>query len=214
MSTKLTFYCTSYSDGEFQKSIFETIVEGISIKNNYDFQEWIDDNCGFILDEFDLGLVFEYTLLKKSRSNESIENVKVIKKVIGKLSFPKQKKKKIDKLSGIVIKPELITKEYQSCWIDPFGKKYAVGFADHNAFARDWIENTEGHEVCSRILDYYGYYYEYLENKGWIRILGWSNPPCFVLPDKISVSQKLTLKGYCLSEKVDYNEWPEILKFN
>ena len=54
--------------------------------------------------------------------------------------------------------------------------------------------------------------HEILEILGWVRILGWKDPPSFVLPNKITVKQKQVLRDYCLNNEVPYNAFPEILK--
>lgn len=56
------------------------------------------------------------------------------------------------------------------------------------------------------------YNYEILQDKGWARILGWTDPPTFVLPNKITPKIKLALKDYCLASDVAYKDFPEILK--
>lgn len=47
---------------------------------------------------------------------------------------------------------------------------------------------------------------------GWIRILGWKDPPVFVLPTQINPKQKQSLREYCFSNNVNYQDYPEILK--
>ena len=47
---------------------------------------------------------------------------------------------------------------------------------------------------------------------GWVRILGWKDPPVFVLPDNITPKQKQSLREYCLTEKLKYKDFPEVLK--
>jgi len=54
------------------------------------------------------------------------------------------------------------------------------------------------------------YAYEQLqEDFGWLRILGWSDPPSFVFPLKFTPKQKIAVRDYCMRERIDV---PERLK--
>jgi len=39
---------------------------------------------------------------------------------------------------------------------------------------------------------------------GWARILGWTDPPTFVLPNKIGPKLMKAIKDYCQSNGVKY----------
>lgn len=104
--------------------------------------------------------------------------------------------------------PEIIKRrDYQSIWLDRSGKIYSVDFAGHEKFAREYLDE---HDV---LLDSGDYAYEVLQEKGWIRVLGWTDPPTFVLPEQqITPKQKTSLREYCQSQNVTYTAMPEILK--
>ena len=103
-------------------------------------------------------------------------------------------------------------KEYKSAWTTPLGIIYYVGFAAHNQWAAHWLK-----EHNTRQYDHVGdnmnmYYDEALQNEGWARILGWTDPPTFVLPATITYRMKDALREYCLEQEIPYQEFPEILK--
>jgi len=95
-------------------------------------------------------------------------------------------------------------KQYQSCWIDPSGKRYNVGFACHNEFAFDMLQSRykmTTDELCFGVK----YAYEILQDKGWVRILGWSrNGPSFIIPDKLTPKMKKSIKDYCHDQGCRY----------
>lgn len=223
MNTKLTFYCTHIQYGSFEKIIFETIIPDY-FKDLYDAKDWLDDSkIDEIYYNFGLDLVFDWVIIDHKKTNESLSDVNIVKTIPGKLVFEDEYesneneieklksdidniKKHIDKLKKEKSKES--KKEYHSAWIDPSGKKYVVGFAQHNEFAAHWLKINDPKEYQK---DTNKYYYELLENKGWIRILGWTNPPSFSI-NTVSPKQKNALRDYCTSEKVSYEFWPEILK--
>lgn len=247
-NTKITFYWTHKQQGDFEKIIFETIVEGTPFNNIQDVNDWDNDNTNYIFNKFGLELVFDHVIMDYKETDEDVKDVEIVKSIIGKLSF-KEKKEKLQKntilvdkdelnkllnnikelkekltvselqsldlqIEKIVLETDLIKKEiedlkksktkpekksYPSCWIDSTGTVYTVGFACHNEFAHEWLEeNITDYKMSSK------YPYEELEELGWCRILGWSDPPGFVIPKKIGPKLKTAIKDYCHNNGVNY----------
>ena len=69
-------------------------------------------------------------------------------------------------------------------------------------FARLYLygENDPNFKIGSK------YPYEELESRGWCRILGWTDPPSFVIPKKINPKLKTAIKDYCHNNGVNYPE--------
>jgi hypothetical protein len=87
-----------------------------------------------------------------------------------------------------------------------------VGFACHSEFATEWLEENLGKEEYRKLqLNHSKYPYEHLHDRGWSRILGWTDPPSFVLC-KITPSVKISLREYCIHNSVKYEHWPNELK--
>lgn len=116
---------------------------------------------------------------------------------------------KIKRLESQIATPA--KKENRSCWIDKHGNTHYVGFAKHEEFASDWFEENEPEKFTREERDG-RYFYEMLEEKGWIKVVGWSNPVCFVITKNPTVKQKQALREYCMSEEIPYKDYPEILK--
>jgi hypothetical protein len=235
-NTKLTFYCTQFQQGNFEKIVFDTILEGEDINDLSDAKQWLDNSViGEIYDEFDLDVVFDWVIINLAKTKERCSPIREIKRIDGKLSFtkkrilkpketsskyflsPKEYSAKLTRLAAEKAEAEgkpapPPKKEYRSCWIDPSGKTHWVGFAMHNEYASDWLERHDNVKY-KKILESWGrYHYEELEDQGWLKILGWTDPPQFVLPDRIGPKQKQAIREYCISQKVSYEFWPEILK--
>lgn len=87
-------------------------------------------------------------------------------------------------------------KVYPSIWMEPNGTIHQVGFAQHNEWAHEYFEKRDG-------IDHYqpkrwgGYAYEDLQDEGWIRVLGWTDPPTWSFPKTITSLQRRAIKGYC-----------------
>jgi hypothetical protein len=119
-------------------------------------------------------------------------------------------------IENIILKQQIIDtnkkvqvdkkQEYQSIWIDRSGNIYNVGFACHEEFAQDILNKRDVE------LEIEEYAYVVLQNEGWIRVLGWTDPPLFVLPEQITPKQKSALREYCQSQKIKYSAMPDILK--
>lgn len=217
MNTKLIFYCTHTQYGSFEKVIFETVLAG-SIEDIYEAKEWLDTQIPTLYDEFGFSLVFDWVVVGYDATDLEVSEVKIIKTVPGQLVFetpkatrkPRTVKPKADKKSEEKPK-EKKKREYQSVWIDPYGKTFRVGFAAHNDFAGHWLREND--KVAYKKVDNSNkYYYEILEGKGWARILGWTDPPSFSLPNYIGPKLKAAIREYCLSQKLDYIHFPEMLK--
>ncbi len=132
-------------------------------------------------------------------------------KLLKKLGKPRTVKPKVAKTEATPVdKPK--KKEYQSVWINPYGKTYKIGFAEHNNFACHWLRENNKEAYRHVTNSFNRYYYEYLQDHGWTQILGWTNPPTFVIPSRISPNVKNSIREYCISQKVSYEFFPEILK--
>lgn len=219
MNTKLLFYCTHTQHDYFEKVIFETVLAG-SIEDNNEAKEWLDLQIPSLFDEFDFSLVFDWIVIGYESTDLEVSDTKIIKSIPGYLVFetpkkarkPRTVKSKTATKSKPEVKPEIKRREYQSVWIDISGKTYKVGFANHNEFAGHWLKENDP-VLYKHVNNSMGrYFYEALQDKGWIRILGWTDPPNFVLPNRITPNQKNALRDYCVSQKVSYEFFPEILK--
>jgi len=279
MNTKITFYYTDFKYGEFRKTIFETIIEGIPFEDINDAIEWEENDIfDSIWSEFDFSLIFDRIVMGYEETEKPIKDVEIIKHEVGTLTFGKKKIKKsskdliisesksIDKsleeieksidlyreetkkigaeteqlreerlglekktkeieksidvikseTKKIVAETKIIKrlkkkekekKEYTSCWIEPDGTVHELAFAQHNEFASVWLQERIG---LSAMVHDSRYAYEQLqEDFGWLRILGWSDPPSFVFPLKFTPKQKIAVRDYCMRERIDV---PERLK--
>lgn len=108
---------------------------------------------------------------------------------------------------------EIIKKDHASCWINLSGEVFYVDFAEHNSWAYEYLKenNTElFDDLGISLKNSWKDPYVILEESGWIRILGWRDPPCFSLPDRITPKQKQSLREYCIKEELKYSDFPEI----
>lgn len=214
MSTKINFYCTHVMYGQFIKEIFEVIVDE-EIHTVRDADDWLDSNIDFLYNKFEFDLVFEWVILYAISSLEEPTDVKITHSVKGFLSFEAPEPIKLVSPINEVKELQIETKrkrEYKSAWITPHGIIYYVGFADHNQWAAHWLKRHD-RTLYDHVSDSMGmYYYEALQKEGWARILGWTDPPTFVLPDVITYRMKGALREYCLGQEVPYQGFPEILK--
>lgn len=216
MKTKLSFFCTHAQYGTFEKVVFETVLDK-TFEDLYDAKEWLDLEIPTIFDDFGFDLVFEWIILGYKETDEDIKPVEIKDRITGKLTFEKKEKKVKEKIYKVEIptsepevKPEP-KKEYDSVWIDPFGKTYKIGFAMHNEFAAKWLEENDK-DSYKKATTGRQYYYEVLQDKGWVRILGWTTMPTFVLPDTIRPKLKTAIREYCLTSGIPYLYFPDILK--
>jgi hypothetical protein len=206
MKTKLTFFCTHCQYGGFEKVIFETVLDGNPFESTYDAREWVDSKISKFCDKFDFELVFEWVVINFEETDEDIKPVEIKKTLTGSLVFKGDKIQKIKAKKSTEAKQEL-KRQYDSMWIDPFGKSYVVGIAQHNNFASEWLfdNDKESYETS-----YHNTYpYCVLQDKGWVRILGWTRTPSIILPIKIGPKLKTAVKDYCISNGIDI---PERLK--
>lgn len=167
-------------------------------------------------------LIFEDTIDHLYyRIGKATEETRQIKKETRKIKKETEKLKaqneyQTKKLKGLVDGVNKIVnpkKDYPSVWIEPSGEVHEVGFANHNEFADDWFEENDPEEFNRIHEEYTGKYpYEHLQDKGWIRILGWTDPPSFVITARITPKQKTALRDYCMGNDVPYEAFPEILK--
>lgn len=234
INTKVTFYCTHLQYGSFEKLIFEAIYP-VDLRTLHEIDEYIMLGVADICDEFDLSCVFDWVIIS-FRDSTSDTYTPILKNTIpGKLVFKdtyeaielkadiydlnkeaegyktisKNAQAEVDKLNKA--QKELKRRDYQSVWIDPFGETYKVGFAGHNDFAIHWLKEHDP-KTYHDVHNSYSYHYEALEERGWARILGWSDPPSFQLPDVMSKQMVLSLREYCISQNVPYEAFPDILK--
>lgn len=154
----------------------------------------------------------------KSKANNNIipdeqDSIDYLQKQIDALTALKLESKTIEletvkiKLEIAKIQNENLTKElnkskdYRSCYIKPNGEIIYVGFAQHESWASEYLQEREGDDW----MDFKdgNYSYVILENEGWVRILGWTDPPTFSLPEHITPKQKRSIKEYCQTEGCD-----------
>jgi len=231
-NTKIIFYCTHHQYGNFEKIIFETTISN-KIDNLHEAKEWLSDKIiESIYNDFDLYIVFDWIIIHYEKTINECNAIHEIKRINGRLTFPINKSKKTKskyllseeeyntkctklekkKIDGSTESNDSVKKTYRSCWIDTSGKIHFVGFAMHNEYASNWLEKHDSIQY-EKILESWGrYHYEELESRGWIKILGWIDPPCFVLPNRLTPNQKQSLRDYCIAQNVKYDVWPEILK--
>jgi len=231
MNTKIKFYCINISNGGFSKIIFETIVDGII----EDSTDWVDKNIDKHYSDFYLDIVLDWKVISTESTKKHKKETKIIDTVNGHLFFEDELDYLFYKLGKTVhekneIKSEIKKlkkekkvlppkqKDYPSVWIEPSGEVHELAFAEHEKFASDWLDKNEP-EIFEAKFGFTGkdkydhkYCHEILEDLGWIRILGWVDPPRFVLPIRITPKQKESLRTYCINNNVSYNAWPENLK--
>jgi hypothetical protein len=241
MNTKITFSCTNINPHGITKIIFEAITDE---DINDDAIGWVDDNISKHYDEFELDFVLDWNVISCVEVEDDVKETKIINTVDGKLIFEdsidwsyyrigkynfeiKQIKKETKKIKAETKKlkektknvpPLKSKKDYPSVWIEPSGEVHELGFAQHEEFASDWLQENEP-QIFEAKFGFTGkdkyegkYCYEILQVLGWVRILGWKDPPCFVIESRITVKQKTALRDYCLNNEVPYNAFPEILK--
>lgn len=91
-----------------------------------------------------------------------------------------------------------LKKEYDSCWIQPNGTVIKLGFAQHNEWAHDYLDERDGRDWFKHRSAY-----EVLQDEGWVRVLGWTDPPTWCIPDRITPKQRVAIKEYCQSQGCD-----------
>jgi len=133
--------------------------------------------------------IFEMSILRADIARLKSENAVLVDK---KEKENKQKKK-----------------EYESVWIKPNGDYFKVPFADHEKFARKWLDKnmTEEEQEAANIkfnIKERAYCFEILQEFGWCRILGWSDPPSIVLPKVLTPKLVKTVKTYCQNNGIKY----------
>jgi hypothetical protein len=207
MNTKVAFFITGISYGDFVKNVYECISDH-EITCTSDVHDIIDDNIQNIMDEADMSVCFDHVVLYYKPTKLPVSSIKLIKSIDGILSFPEKRKKRKPKDLVEIPKaeepPTEERKEYRSCWIQPNGKIIYVGFACHEEWASDYFQEREGDNWSDWHTNIgHRYCYEVLQSEGWARILGWTDPPRFSLPDHITPKQRQAIKEYCQSEGCD-----------
>ena len=233
MNTRIVFTCINIASRDIIKYAFETIIDEV-LEDTWGADEWVENNVSKHYDQFDLSLVLDWAVVLCEPTDADVKETELIKSDVGHIFFEdsleytyyrlgkaqietkilKDRTKKIKKETAKLRKqPEKkpTRKEYQSVWIEPSGEVHEVRFAGHNDFAYHWFEQNEPDEVKD-ILKSNKYFYEALQDKGWIRKLGWVDPPSFVIPNRITPKQKTALRDYCMGNDVKYEFFPEILK--
>lgn len=221
MNKLIIFNCIHFQYSKIYKIIFTTII-------NQDPYEWLDNNIEYIYNKFDLTIVLDWEITSIEDTDQFImEDIRVENILEGAVIFYdnleyqllKEKAKGYDLIKEkerlLMAKPELSFSErekrdYESCWIDLLGKKYTVAFAEHEAFVREWLREND--KETYEKTEFSSCLYTILEDRGWIKIVGWADPPRFVIPSMITPSQKNALREYCIKNKVLYKYFPEILK--
>lgn len=89
-----------------------------------------------------------------------------------------------------------------SAWVSRSGKYFPVAFAEHDAFAREFLIEKYGEEKAYELRKTDRGkmpFFEVLETKfKWCRIMAWPGVPTeFVLPKDLTHAQKQTLYKYC-----------------
>jgi hypothetical protein len=218
MNTIITFYWTHYTNRTFKKTIFNCVLPGSPFESLQDADDWMENNVSEIYNTFDLETVFDHVVINYKKTLEPPTEIQIVKTLTGNLNWKDPSVKKQLPLPKKQTKIEIPTEETkveetpvvrerkQSLWIDPLGNNFKVAFACHYEFAADWLEENEPNfKEIRRNISFYSPV-EYLERKGWVRILGWCDPVSFSLPTKITVKQKKAIKDYCQSNGVDYPE--------
>lgn len=221
MNKKIKFYILEINHSDIFKHIFTAILSE-SINNT---KEWLEKLVPLIIYDLDLDLILDHKIISEEDTTEELVNFRLGETINGKIIFDddidyqlillKAENYDLFKKAGLIKYPEPaieVRKEYESCWIDLFGNKYLVTLGNHNTFASDWLEEND-YSVWRKITESFSrYHYEELEDRGWIRILGWKDPPVFVLPNNITPKQKVSLREYCIKNELKYKDFPEILK--
>lgn len=240
MNTKLQFYCINIDHHSFTKIVFEVILPGDCIEDRSDAVEWVDNSISKHYNDFGLDVVLDWVVLSYEQTDELIKDTEIIETIDGKLIFKddidfhycelgkltSEKNKLNDEIMAIKkdLKKSKSKKEvkerktYPSVWLEPGGEVHELGFAQHEEFASNWLNKNEPEIFESR----YGfngeskyrkkYSHEILQDLGWIRILGWTDPPNFVITCRVTPNQRNSLKDYCLSTGIPYSAFPDILK--
>lgn len=91
-----------------------------------------------------------------------------------------------------------LKKDYDSCWIQPNGKVIKLGFAQHNEWAHDYLDERDGRGWFKHRSAY-----EVLQDEGWVRVLGWTDPPTWCIPMHITPKQRVAIREYCQSQGCD-----------
>lgn len=165
-----------------------------------DYREKVQDDREKDLDERELQLLKNETAVLKKEGEVIRKETAVLEKEGEVL------RKELD-----VLKPKE-KREYESCWVSPVGKVYQVGFAQHNEWAAEYLQENLPDEYTKSLNSFNKYFYESLQDLGWCRVLGWTDPPTFVFAQNPTRAVKEALKEYCYRNKVDYSGWPEELK--
>jgi hypothetical protein len=104
---------------------------------------------------------------------------------------------------------------YMNAWIDPIGNIYEVGMMGHAQFAREYIDEDDARDEeyhCHEDKHWY-YAHEYLEYKGWLRIMTWTRVSSKVIhhiDHKLTKKQKDSLFDLCMKYDSDiYKEYFE-----
>ena len=78
---------------------------------------------------------------------------------------------------------------------------HEVRFAGHNEFAFQYLINTYGVDFLDKHDREYPH--SILTDLGWVRILGWTDPPRFIFPVKLTPKQIRVVKEYCQTYSCD-----------
>lgn len=109
-----------------------------------------------------------------------------------------------------------------NAWIKPSGQFIAVGYMGHNTYASEYFKKLYGPDEYLDKLDElvgYGYPYQALHQKGWIRLLTWTDGQTKALGDCVSndgrldtinpalnSNQKETLQEWCMDNNFKYEK--------
>jgi len=215
MNTKLKFYITYFSDSRsFRKSLFECVVAQ-EMTSDDDVNDWLDNNMPTIMDMANAETVFDRVVLSFKPINTQKIGIKEVETLFGRLLFVDEETKDLNKTISLLrenaslleenarqvkiiekLDEQIVKRTYPSCWVEPDGKVHVVGFSGHSKFASEYLLNDR------TLSDYPSsdkYAHQILEDMGWIRILGWKDPPmfCFNPKSKKTPKQIKAVKEYC-----------------
>ena len=200
-NTRISFYLTTLTYNRFEKVVYSGVINGTELTDIHEAKDWLAGYVDAHWFEIDVDLIFEQVVLYIKQTDSPEQEFTVIHRIPGELTFDlpqpvikKRKPRSVKTKDKVEEKPKT-KKDYPSCWIEPNGTEHIVDFANHNSWA--W------HYLLKEDPDYkpksHRYAYTDLEDRGWIRVLGWTDPPTFSLPRKVTPKQRKAVMDYCQS---------------
>ena len=214
MNTKLKFYITFFGGHNFRKSLFECVVAQ-EMTSDDDVNDWLDNNMLTIMDVANAETVFDRVILSFKPVKIKKIGIKEVETLFGRLIFIDEETKDLNKTISLLrenaslleenarqvkiiekLDEQRVRKTYPSCWVEPNGTVHTVGFGGHSKFASEYLLNDR---TLSDYPNSDKYAHQILEDMGWIRILGWKDPPEFHFNpnSKKTPKQIKAVKEYC-----------------